>query len=96
MNVTSTSVTLAWNKVQQKQGGTSFIGYTVEYFSSDLQSGWVTAAQRVPNNVVTVCTATLCVRSQYSDLDLLIDIYRPLSNLHEIVNKLHMQGEQKL
>lgn len=38
----------------------------------------------------------MCMLSQYSDLDLLIDIYRPLSNLHEIVNKLHMQGEQKL
>lgn len=55
VNVTSTSVTLAWNKVQQKQGGSSSIGYTVEYFSSDLQSGWVTAAQRIPSNVVTVC-----------------------------------------
>lgn len=54
VNVTSTSVTLEWKRAQQKQGGSSFFGYTVEYFSSDLQTGWVTAAQRVPNNVVTV------------------------------------------
>lgn len=54
INVTSTSVTLAWNKVQQKQGSSSFIGYTVEYFSSDLHKGWALAVQRVPSNVVTV------------------------------------------
>jgi len=54
INVTSTSVTLAWNKIQQKQGSSPFIGYTVEYFSADLQKGWVLAVQRVPSNVVTV------------------------------------------
>lgn len=54
INVTSSSVTLAWNKVQQKQGSSSFIGYSVEFFSSDLQKGWALAAQRVPSNVVTV------------------------------------------
>lgn len=54
INVTSNTVTLAWNKVQLKQGSTSFIGYTVEYFSSDLQKGWVLASQRIPSNVVTV------------------------------------------
>jgi roundabout axon guidance receptor 2 len=56
VNVTAMSITLAWNKVQPKQSGTTaFIGYTVEYFSSDLQSGWVKTAERVPSNVVTVC-----------------------------------------
>lgn len=54
INVSSTSITLGWNKVQLKQGGTSFFGYTVEYFSSDAQKSWITAAQRLPNNVVTV------------------------------------------
>lgn len=54
INVTSSSITLAWNKVQLKQGSSSFIGYTVEYFSSDSQKGWVLAVQRVPSNVVTV------------------------------------------
>ncbi|KAG5675348.1 hypothetical protein PVAND_005258 [Polypedilum vanderplanki] len=55
VNVTATSVTLSWNKVQSKQSGTTaFIGYFVEYFSSDLQTGWITAAQRVPSNVVTI------------------------------------------
>lgn len=57
INVTSSSVTLAWNKVQQKQGSSSFIGYTVEYFSSDLHKGWVLALQRVASNVVTVSWA---------------------------------------
>lgn len=54
INITSTTITLAWNKIQQKQGSSSFIGYTVEYFSSDLQKGWVLAVKRVPNNVVMV------------------------------------------
>lgn len=55
INTTSTSITLAWNKHQLKQGSSSFIGYTVEYFSSDLQKkGWAAALQRLPSNVVTV------------------------------------------
>lgn len=54
INVSSTSITLGWSKVQLKQGGTSFFGYTVEYFSSDVSKTWITAAQRVPSNVVTV------------------------------------------
>lgn len=54
INVSSTSITLGWSKVQLKQGGTSFFGYTVEYFSSDQHKSWITAAQRVANNVVTV------------------------------------------
>lgn len=28
--------------------------YTVEYFSSDLQTGWVVAAHRVPGQTITV------------------------------------------
>lgn len=54
INVTSSSITLAWNKVQQKPGSTSFIGYSVEYFSLNSQKGWVSVAQRVPSNIVTV------------------------------------------
>lgn len=54
INVTSNSITLAWNKVQFKQGSSSFFGYTVEYFSGDLQKGWRLAVQRVPSNIVTV------------------------------------------
>ncbi|KAL7043131.1 hypothetical protein ACKWTF_001405 [Chironomus riparius] len=55
VNVTAMSITLAWNKMQPKQSGTTaFIGYTVEYFSSDLQSGWVKTAERVPSNIVTI------------------------------------------
>jgi roundabout, axon guidance receptor 2 len=54
INVSSTSITIGWNKVQLKQGGTSFFGYTVEYFSSETHKTWITAAQRVPNNIVTV------------------------------------------
>ncbi len=30
------------------------IGYTVEYFSSDLETGWVTAAHRVSSSTYTV------------------------------------------
>ncbi|CRK86303.1 CLUMA_CG000071, isoform A, partial [Clunio marinus] len=54
INVTSKSITLAWNKVPTKQGSSSFIGYTIEYFSSDLHRGWILAAQRIPINVVTI------------------------------------------
>lgn len=54
VNVTKNSIAIAWNHIRPKQGEV-FIGYMVEYFSPDLQRGWILAAQRVPNNVITVC-----------------------------------------
>lgn len=53
INITNNSIVLSWNKIQPKSGST-LIGYTVEYFSSDLQSGWVLAAHRVTSNTITV------------------------------------------
>lgn len=53
INITNNSIVLSWNKIQPKSGS-MLIGYTVEYFSSDLQSGWVLAAHRVPSNTITV------------------------------------------
>ena len=44
----STSVTLSWRRGggSGSKGGAKLIGYTIEYFSSDLETGWVTAAHR--------------------------------------------------
>ncbi|XP_067632868.1 protein sax-3 isoform X2 [Eurosta solidaginis] len=55
VNVTQHSIGLRWSRSQEKPGATSpIIGYTVEYFSSDLQTGWVIAAHRVPDQQVTI------------------------------------------
>ncbi len=49
----ATSVTLSWRR-NDRMGSSPLIGYTVEYFSADLQSGWVAAAHRVPSETYTV------------------------------------------
>ena len=49
----STSVTLSWRK-DQSEGASSLIGYTIEYYCSDLQTGWVVAAIRVNSMTYTV------------------------------------------
>ncbi|XP_068081370.1 roundabout homolog 2 [Anabrus simplex] len=55
LNVTECSVTLSWNKsVGSNEGSASPAGYTVEYFSSGLPTGWVVAANRVPNETITI------------------------------------------
>ncbi|KAM7342001.1 roundabout guidance receptor 1 isoform 2-T7 [Cochliomyia hominivorax] len=55
LNVTQNSIALRWSRSQEKPQATSpIIGYTVEYFSSDLQTGWVTAAHRVPDQQITI------------------------------------------
>ncbi|XP_055837624.1 roundabout homolog 2 isoform X2 [Episyrphus balteatus] len=55
LNVTQKSITLRWTRSQEKPGATSpIIGYTVEYFSSDLQTGWVVAAHRIPDQTITI------------------------------------------
>ncbi|CAL1265716.1 unnamed protein product [Larinioides sclopetarius] len=46
INVSETSVTLQWKR-NSRMGSSPVIGYTVEYYSSDLQSGWVLAAHQV-------------------------------------------------
>nr|XP_037279955.1 LOW QUALITY PROTEIN: roundabout homolog 1-like [Rhipicephalus microplus] len=46
VNTTETSITLTWTR-SEKSGSSSLKGYTIEYYSSDLQSGWVLAAHRV-------------------------------------------------
>lgn len=52
LNTTQSSITVAWK--EGKQGASPLIGYTIEYFSSDLQTGWVIAANRVTSEVITV------------------------------------------
>ncbi|GIY92239.1 roundabout homolog 2 [Caerostris extrusa] len=46
INVSETSITLQWKR-NSRMGSLPIIGYTVEYYSSDLQSGWVVAAHQV-------------------------------------------------
>lgn len=67
MNISDTSVTLAWNRPGQgtddTMGAMGAMGgsfhrvkaYTIEYFSADLKSGWVTVANRIgPTELYTV------------------------------------------
>ncbi|XP_068086117.1 protein sax-3 [Anabrus simplex] len=55
LNVTESSITLSWKQGSKtKEGTTPPIGYTVEYFSSDLQTGWVVAVNRVPTETITI------------------------------------------
>ncbi|XP_075749789.1 protein sax-3-like isoform X2 [Rhipicephalus microplus] len=53
VNTTETSITLAWRR-SEKVGASSLKGYTIEYYSSDLQSGWVLAAHRVLSEKYTI------------------------------------------
>ncbi|XP_037517448.1 roundabout homolog 1 [Rhipicephalus sanguineus] len=46
VNTTETSITLTWAR-SEKAGASSLKGYTIEYYSSDLESGWVLAAHRI-------------------------------------------------
>jgi hypothetical protein len=55
LNTTQSSVTVSWHEAtKSKPGASPLIGYTVEYFSSDLQTGWVVAANRVTADTITV------------------------------------------
>ncbi|CAD7078040.1 unnamed protein product [Hermetia illucens] len=54
VNVTQSTITLRWTKPLEKPAASPLIGYTVEYFSSDLQTGWVVAAHRVPDQIITI------------------------------------------
>lgn len=54
LNVTKSSVTVSWEPSPKQQGASALIGYTLEYFSSDLQTGWVVAAHRVTTETITV------------------------------------------
>ncbi|XP_043641431.1 protein sax-3 isoform X2 [Drosophila teissieri] len=55
LNVSRTSISLRWAKSQEKPGAVGpIIGYTVEYFSPDLQTGWIVAAHRVGDTQVTI------------------------------------------
>ncbi|KAL1475212.1 hypothetical protein MTO96_037463 [Rhipicephalus appendiculatus] len=53
VNTTETSITLTWAR-SEKAGASSLKGYTIEYYSSDLQSGWVLAAHRILAETYTI------------------------------------------
>ncbi|XP_011310480.1 roundabout homolog 2-like [Fopius arisanus] len=52
VNITSTSVTLTWSPGHE--GKSKIIGYNIEYFSSNLNTGWVVAATGVTDDTYTV------------------------------------------
>lgn len=54
VNVTESSVTLSWTSPPSQIGVAPVIGYMVEYFSADLQTGWVVAAHRISSDTITV------------------------------------------
>ncbi|XP_030384550.1 roundabout homolog 2 isoform X2 [Scaptodrosophila lebanonensis] len=59
LNVSQNSISLRWVKSQEKPGAVGpIIGYTVEYFSPDAQTGWIVAAHRVPDTQVTISSLT--------------------------------------
>lgn len=51
LNASLNSLTLAWDA---PQGTAPLSGYTLEYYSPDLQTGWVIAARGVQQNSVTI------------------------------------------
>ncbi|XP_040355859.1 roundabout homolog 1 [Ixodes scapularis] len=53
VNISETSITLTWRR-SEKVGESSLRGYTIEYYSSDLQSGWVSGAHRVLSETYTI------------------------------------------
>ncbi|XP_017774104.1 PREDICTED: roundabout homolog 2-like [Nicrophorus vespilloides] len=52
LNATESSISLSWDGGVDDEMG--LVGYTVEYWSPDLQTGWVVAAHRVPNPYMVV------------------------------------------
>ncbi|XP_046817776.1 roundabout homolog 2-like isoform X2 [Vespa crabro] len=52
INATSNSVTLTWSP--GNEGQSKIIGYNIEYFSSNLNTGWVVAATGVIDDTYTV------------------------------------------
>ncbi|XP_073968766.1 roundabout homolog 2-like isoform X2 [Rhodnius prolixus] len=51
LNSSQSSLTVAWDP---PSGTSTLIGYTLEYFSPDLQTGWVVAAHRVISHTYTL------------------------------------------
>ncbi|VVC26657.1 Fibronectin type III,Immunoglobulin subtype,Immunoglobulin-like domain,Immunoglobulin-like [Cinara cedri] len=54
VNVTKNSVTVTWHPPTPHLGASPIVGYTLEYYSSDLQTGWVVAAHRISTNTMIV------------------------------------------
>ncbi|XP_044018248.1 roundabout homolog 1-like isoform X1 [Aphidius gifuensis] len=52
VNITSSSVTLTWSPGHE--GKSKIIGYNVEYFSSNLNTGWVVAATGITDDTYSV------------------------------------------
>ncbi|KAF6202601.1 hypothetical protein GE061_002999 [Apolygus lucorum] len=50
LNATHSALTVIW----EPPFGGGIIGYTVEYYSPDLQTGWVMAAHRIQDNFIVV------------------------------------------
>lgn len=51
LNATESSITLSWDGNEDQTG---IVGYTVQYWSPELQTGWVVSAHRVPGTYMNV------------------------------------------
>ncbi|KAG0416986.1 hypothetical protein HPB47_005982 [Ixodes persulcatus] len=53
VNISETSITLTWRR-SEKVGESSLKGYSIGYYSCDLQSGWVSGAHRLLSETYTI------------------------------------------
>lgn len=77
VNVTRNSVTVTWKPPTPHLGASPIIGYTLEYYSSDLQTGWVVAAHRISTNTMVVSIIYLPMPGL---TNLLLPIRKPLNH----------------
>jgi len=57
--LTESTAFLRWEEGIPRRGSSPLIGYSIELFSPDLQTGWVQAAHRVSETHITVSTFPL-------------------------------------
>lgn len=69
VNTTSDSVTITWSPGYE--GGSKIIGYQIEYFSNNLNTGWVVAANKVTEDTYTVWYLLLIYFKQLTLLSML-------------------------
>lgn len=65
VNATSNSVTLTWSPGHE--GQSKIVGYNVEYYSSNLNTGWVVTATGVLDDIYTVSVSESATLDPFSD-----------------------------
>ncbi|XP_065209476.1 roundabout homolog 2-like [Planococcus citri] len=89
INVTNSSVTLSWSSDSYSDS----IGYTVECFSSSLQTGWMIVAHRILNNTATI--SNLKPDSPYIFIIRAENAYG-VSGASEMSDVIHTLGEKSI